>query len=363
MNLFERKIRSSNHSITDAECEEIKDRFKVDDIRSDKITAGTAFWPQFAFSHMAFNSKKGGNGEMFNLYDFHDDGSGIYPAVGTSSLLLDNDGRFRFASENGIERLPVVTWTNPEGSAAGGELAADMDRANENTVLTAFHRMACKHHNKRMDVHGNYGLAKSETIASMNQISLNEATVITGIEGSDILNQVKVKDFHKSLEFNFQASRPPHALMPETVHDNHLFAKGIMVDVSTLFDGSTMARGMNLGVTAAMTDIPPVRGEKSIINRTVDRHNELRLASFDDLCKAYRLPMNIDMENCPIWVGMLRESEMFGDGILGPVGARAYADGVAGTLLWARDQHQGLWHPRWDGAPVATADILDYALS
>jgi len=263
----------------------------------------------------------------------------------------------------------MATW-HEDGKAKSGELAADQSRANENPILTALHRMACLLHNKRCKAYGlgeaAYFKAKADTIALLNWISINECSILTGLSTDDILNNVSIRNFHRSIEFNFQLARIPHAMMPDTVQGHSIFRKGgsISIDVMALFDGSENARMLNWGVSPAMENMINVRGEKNIINRTVARHNEFKLANWDDAARASKTRHeDIPLKNVVMWPGALMAAEKHGTGLLDPAAARLYADGVAGTLLAGRETNAGLWHERWNGAPTTTLDIIEYALS
>ena len=356
---FIRKIRPSGYRLTDQQCDELDSKFVVDDIRSPVITLGNAMWWQF-WAHQCLDSVEI-DGEMHNRYDGSDNGQGVYPARGRDHPILDKKtGLFRF-SDQGLPRLDFA-----DAPDVLPEMTADVHRANENPVLTAFHLMAARIHNKRVYEHRDYELARAETIATLNQITLNEALALLQMDEDEFFD-IRVKDFHRSLEWNFAAARWAHPQMPSEVLGRPIFERvpSVNIPVRNLFTGSEMARGLNLGVSEAMTKMHHVGGEPSIIKRTIQRHNELELPDWDDLATAYRIePFDIGgIKHCPIWPAILLEAQTYGTGYLGKLGRRVVADGLAGSLRWGSKINQGLWHPRWAGAPVATLDIIDYSVT
>lgn len=347
---FTRIVANPASKLSTAACQLIRDEYKIDDGRSDSISLGNALYFQF-YAHQTLDSVEI-DGEMFNRYDSLDNGQGIYPAR-MDSPLLTQDGYFITSEEMG---LPFIAGTKKE-------LTVDAHRANENMPLKAFHLMAIRLHNKRMDEHGDFKLAKEEVIALTNRITLNETMVVTGLTEKQIFDEVVIKDAHMSLEWNFGFGRWAHAQMPESFNGQHIFTKGASkdVDLVALFEDE-MARDLNLGVTTAMTKMDHVMGAKNILQRTFSRHSELGLPSIQELAAAYRKSLPLDIpQGCPIWPGVLLEAELTqGDG-LGPLGARAVADAIAGSLRWAYPG-QGIWHALWDGAPSSTVDIIKYSM-
>lgn len=348
MKPFLRSIKSSSNRI-DSECEELKQLFAINDDRGD-LFVGNALWFQFS-AHSAWDSIEI-DGVFHNRYDSLDNGQGIYPQQ-RDSPLLTRDGYFEL-SEKGLPLLKTATVTK--------EIAVDTHRANENRFLKAFHLMACKMHNKRMKSHNNYELAKSEVVALLNQITLNELLVLTGMGTADIFVNRPVKLLNESLEWNFAINRWAHAMMPNQIFGEDLFLQGNSIDVDLLaLFTKEKGRVLNLGISPAMNGMTHIRGEHSIIERTIDRHIELNLPSFQDLAQAFNLPCKIKINDCPIWPGILKEAEEFGNGKLGPVGAVAVSTGIVQSLMWGKAKNEGLWHPKWKGAPVETIDIIDYA--
>ena len=349
MHKFTREIPTSHRRLTSVGCEEIKKRFKRDDSRSKQITLFNPMWFQF-WAHQCLDSTEI-DGEKFNRYDGFDNGQGLYPVRMDSPLL--KGGYFKL-SKNGLPAMSPVDESKPI------ELTVDAHRGNENKVLKALHRMGSKIHNKRMDAHGDFDLAKSETIATLNIVTLNESLVLCQMDWNEFF-EIQVNGLNLSLEWNFAIARWAHAQMPDTVNDEHIFEKGWSgtVDVESLYT-SERARDLNLGVSPAMTDMAHLPSKPhSILERTFARHLELGLPCWQDLADAYDVSPREDVpEGCPIWPGLLMEAED-NDGMLGRLGRRVVADGLAGSLLWS--EGEGVWHPRWKGAPTSTLEIIKYA--
>jgi hypothetical protein len=357
---FRRLIFPASDRIDDINFDELVARFKIDDARSEVIPAGTVFLFQF-WAHWCFDSFRVDD-KFFNRYDAQADGSfGVYPSRNRMSPLIDH-GSGKFVLDNGS--LPLMVY---DGSSGTTEISPDPHRVNDNPPLKAFHLLAAKHHNKRIDAGRDYDTAKAETVATFNHLFLQEGARISGIKPQQILRQ-KVPGITRSLEFVFAAGRWAHAMIPNTVHGEPLFThkRAKDVDLHKLFDMSEMARDINLGVSPAMTNMIPVPDPKSILVRTLsERHVKLGLPCFQDLARRY----HIDIDKAaypvgmPIWAGILLEAEMDGSGRLGPVGGRVFADALAGTLLWAKNEGAGLYHPRWNNAPTTTEEIIEYCLS
>lgn len=359
MHKFERLNATVKHRATDAECEIIKRQFHVNDEKGT-LSVGHAFYWQF-WAHNALDSVKV-DGEMFNRYDFNDNGEGIYP-VRTGVPLLDGDKKFRM----GPYGLPAIAADGLDTKYA--EIAVDQHRANENPILKAHILMFEKIHNKRIDQHRDYDLAKAETIALMNQMTMNEMTAVTGLDTEEALRDIRIPSFHKMLEFNFAVARWAHAQMPSTVQGRGVFepAPSISVDMVRLYDGSEKARKLDRGVSPAMTQMAhlPHTPTSDIRDMTFGRHTDLGLAGWGDLVKALKMSKENTLDipdKTLIWAAMLYEAEHNPKvaGGLGPIGARAVADGLAGTLLWG-EPGQGLWHKQWPNAPMTTLDIVQYA--
>lgn len=360
MTSFTRAVKATSHHVTDTECDAIIERFRFDDDRSNHITALEAFLGQF-HAHWYVNSKGKGD-TLHNLYNFDADGSfGAYPTADKGSILIDKaTGKYHY-DEYG---LPTIS-TEIAGDI--GEVAPDAHRGTENKTLTAMHLLLAKLHNSRIDDHGDYDLAKQETVACFNHAFLHATMKICGIESQAEFLNVKIKDFHRSLEYAFSVGRFGHAQMPATINGQPLFGfegGSAKVDMVTL---STTEMAGKLGMRIAIPMHEGSEGGKgvSILKHTVEkRHNQLGLASFQELANRMRIHSVIDIPNCPIWVGVLREAELHNESTdndtLGPVGARAVADGMAGTLMWGQDRAQGLWHPRWNGAPSTIAEIVEH---
>ena len=356
---FTKLANNRTAQLTSSACQEIQGQFKIDDKRGN-ISLGNAIWFQF-WAHQALDSFEV-DGEMFNRYDGMDNGQGVYPAR-MDSPLLNRDGTFK-VSDIGLPYLQLG-----EKDALPVEMTVDAHRGNEHRTLKAFHLMAIKLHNVRMAEHGDFEQAKAETVALLNRITMNETEIVTGLTESEILNGIKIADFHLMMEFNFGAARWAHAQMPDTVNGDPIFQKGFSseIDLIALFKDEK-ARALNLGVSTAMTQMTHVRTPHDILERTFSRHAELNLAPYQALELAVngnsRVKTDVVVpEGCPIWPGILLEAEQTEGDTLGPVGARAVADGVGGSLLWGKGKGLGLWHPLWRNAPATTVDIIEYANS
>lgn len=351
---FHRAIpERSGRPLADVECEEIKDRFKIDNDLDDNISLFNSVSFQ-SWTHDCLDSFiNPADGERWNRYDGNANAQGIYPARRDSPMLLPN-GYFRL-SEVG---LPYIAGTNPPV-----ELAADSHRANEHPGLKAFHLFWVLFHNKRMDAHGDFDLAKQETIASKNVMELNELKIVTGFDFDRIFNGIKLKNFHMALEFVLAVARWAHGQMPDTLNGLPIFQKrgSGEVDLHAMLMVEK-SRKLNLGVSNAMVNMDHLpTTPHSILERTFARHNEHRLPSGEDLAKALGIRnYNVEPKGCPMFPAMLIEAENHGTGTLGPMGAAAVSDGVAGSFLWGIDIGQGLWHPRWQNAPDTSQQMLDY---
>ena len=366
---FLRKIKTTKNSyLTSLDIKALREQFKTDDQRGERITVGAALWPQMAFAHQAFDSKivefDDAGPEAVNRYDFRDNGTGVYGDGDPSAILFDKSGRFKMGP--GGDRLPVISWQNADGSIGSGELAADRDRVNENSVLRLLHLYPAKMHNKRIDEGATFEEARADVTATLCLNGLEMAEQFTGKPSSEIINAPKFTDMHRDYAFNFGIARLPHSAMPDTVQGEQLQAD-FRPDPHKLFDGSEFARVVNLGTSSAMRAMKVPGGSPDIVERTSSRHNELRLPCFADLCRAYRVTDKVatDMPNCTIWFGALLACERYGDDPheLHPAIAQMYADGVAGTLMWGKPLGLGLWRKRWAGAPETLAEGLEYAFS
>lgn len=355
MHKFTRLIdQARHHHATDAFCSEIKKLFKVNDERSKQLSLSDALHFQF-WAHMCLDSTEI-DGEMFNRYNGDDDGEGLYPER-MDSPLLTKDNRFKL-SEFG---LPVLS---PIDEKAPLEMTVDAHRGNENRVLKAGHLLGAVIHNKRMDEHGDYKLAKAETISTMCQRTLNAALALCQMDEKEFFD-IQVPGVNYSLEWNFAISRWAHAQMPDTVNGRPVFEKGPSKTVDMIsLHAVEFARDLNLGVSRSMTEMDHLKSKPfSILERTFSRHNELKLPSWHDLAELYGMEVHDSInEGTPIWPGILMEAEQ-NNGMLGCLGRRVVADGLAGSLLWGRDIGQGLWFPRgktWSNPPVKTLEILKY---
>lgn len=354
-----RSVFSRNNTpLTDSACEEIKSLYAENDQLDENISLFNSISFQ-SWAHQCFDSTTNPSAigpaatRMWNRYDGLDNGQGVYPADRTNPMIL-KDGKFRI-SEVG---LPYIAGTEPPV-----ELAADYHRVNENAGLKGFHLMWVKIHNKRIEEHGDYELAKQETIATMNLVTKNEAEVITGLSFKQMLDHVRIKDFNNSLEFVFGVGRWAHAQMPDRLNDRPIFEKVNSVDVDMESMLIERSRVLNLGCSTAMRNMDHLPAKPfDILERTFSRHNQLQLASFQDLAHQMKMPIDKDIvDGCPIWPGILLEAQNQGDGLLGPVGARSVADAVVASLVWGVSSGQGLWHDRWKGAPNTSEEIVDYA--
>lgn len=369
--------------ITHAQCQAINDSLATNDERGN-CSLFTAFWPQFAV-HSSLDSEEQADGTVINRYDGLENGQGIYPRR-RDALILNRDGTFRLTDGG----LPQFTSTDTAGKPI--EIVNDAHRGNENRFLKAMHLMACKLHNKRMAVHGNYDLARDETVALLNQITLEQILLITGFTSEQLFN-VTIPNFHLTLEFVMAVARWGHAQMPDTVQDEPIFTAGLSTSVSIALLFEESARKLDFGVSQAMREMNHVRAPHNILERTSSRHFKHNLATFSQLATRqgraadhYSLnqlhetikPIGENMTaklgaGCPIFHGILAEADLHNrsrrvtDNMahdqLGPVGARAVADGFAGALAWGRDIGKGLWFPLWHDAPKTSADIVTYALS
>jgi hypothetical protein len=333
--------------LSSARCQEIKDMYAIDDIRSENSTAGHAFYFQFWAHQWTDSVFIPGHTLPFNRYNFDDDGQGVYPLRGLDSILIDRKtGKFKLLGGG----LPDVKWDN--GAA---ELAPDNHRANENKILTAFHLMAVKMHNRFIeDYDVDYYTARGMVIAELNRITLNESLYLCDMDEDEFFNDIRIPNMHKTLEFNFALARWAHAQMPDTVNGKHVFdrvERSSSVDLVKLFDGSEMARILNLGVSTAMTEMMHVPAPHNILDRTFKRNNELGIISFEQLAQIIGVEFNRDitdtlpqLKDTPIWAGTLIEASTSGrEGQLGPVGRRAIADGIAATLTHGL-HGKGVWH-------------------
>lgn len=334
-----RSIPARAHVLTDTACDDLKASFKIDDSKSAVITTGSAFLWQF-WAHDVFNTMEDGTA---NLYSGVVDGLDGFYGPKTIRDFTMKDGKFKLPNND----LPVLNF----GPLA--QLAPDLHRANENPVLKAFHLLFSRLHNKRMDAHGDEILARKETMATLTQLFLNEALLVCGM-GTQEFFDVTVTGFNQSLEGVFAAGRWAHAQMPETTNGLPVFRHQLAgeVDMIALWDGSEMARELNLGVSTAMTKMTHVVGEHDIRERTFTQHNKHGLASWADAAKRYRIEPLVTPD-APIWAGMLMEAEAQGNGLLGPLGRRMVADLIAGSLYLAHVRDNP-----WKGAPRESLDIV-----
>lgn len=343
-------------SLSDSACQQIKETFEISDARGE-LSLFNGFWLQF-WAHQSINTTSGGR---VNLYDGHDNGQGVYgPTLERGNLtpvLILPNGKFRL-SEKG---LPYVAGTFLE-------LTGDMHRANENWALKSLHLMAVLIHNKRMDAHGNFDLAKDETIATLNTVTLNETIELTGLTESQIFNEIRIKDMHTAIEWPNALARWAHAQMPDTVAGTPIFEKRYSIDVDVAGLLTEKSRELSLGVSTAMQNMDHLPSQPhAILERTFAKHVELGLACHQDACVAID-PRNKEAlddapKGCPLFPAMLMEARDKGEGKLGPVYGRLVADGIAASLMWGAEIGQGLWHPRWENAPDTSAEIVDYAFS
>ena len=348
MTPFTRAIPPRDRRATDDECDRIKAMFRVDDERSGRVSVVEAFVFQF-WAHWTFNSKRIG-GQMVNAYGFDANGLfGVYPFAGASSIIMA-DGRFKL--EDG--HLPTITESNLE-------LTPDQHRGNENRVLTAFHLLLAKLHNSRMDIHGDYDLARTEVVAAFNKAFQYAAMTILNMDEGEFYD-IKVDDFHRSLECVFAVARFGHVQMPETFGGKGLFDKAQWssdVDMRAMLDEKAGAIGMR--VAPAMVSGSEGGKGRSILDHTVTvRHGEERIGTYQDAARRFGIRSDIDIDCCPLWAGMMREADMHGGGDqFGPLGRRMIADAVAGTLMWGEPVQQGVWYAEPDDLPTTVADIIE----
>lgn len=368
---FQRTVPTSpNNLLTSLDIQRLRDEFRTSDDRGDRITIGTALYPQFSFSHHAFDSKVvkhvGGEytedrTEAENRYDFKENGTGVYgKGDGAGSILHHSDGTFKFDGD----KLPQIKWTGKDGEEETGELAADMDRANENPNLRLWHRIWSRYHNRRQRDGSNFELAKAETVSAMCLASLEQGAELVGCEPSEVINGVLFDKMHLDVCFNFGIARIPHALITDTVQGFDLQADYEPVP-SQLFDGSEYARVLDLGVSNAMRDMTVPAGSPDIVERTTGRHNELNLPVWSDLWEHYNGDSDLSAEigRCPVWFGALKQCELFSDDPheFDPLVARMYLDGLAGTLEWGKSHSEGIYREPWKGAPSTLAEMIEYA--
>lgn len=360
---FERLLNNSRHvPIIDEQCEQIKADYRVDDVRSSVIPAGDVFVFQQATAHNALDSvithDENGVATASNRYDYDDNDQGVHPERIDSPLYDPASKKLRMSDAG----LPKLVFGDASKII---EMGADAHRVNENANLKAIHLMVARIYNRRIDEHGDPELAKQEATSLNNYAVLDATKRVTGFETEQILNVPrKLKNLFRSLEWNFQLARGAHSQVPENVSDIHVFEKraSASVDIMAMFDGSSMARDLNLGVSEAMTKMTHVQGEHNIIERTIGRHNEFRLAPWGELARLLGMDTPSELENKPLWYGLLKEAELAGTGRLGPIGAIAVAAGIGGSLMWGRERAQGLWQPRWPKAPSTSIEIAEYSL-
>lgn len=357
--------------LSSLECEKIKNAFAVDDERSERSTSGHAFYFQF-WAHQWTDSVFKPNETLpFNRYDFNDNGQGVYPLRGLNSSLIDHKtGKF-LLKDGG---LPILVSDSKES-----ETAPDNHRVNENKILSAFHLMAIKLHNRIIDDYRtSYEETKKRVIACTNRMTLEQSLHLCGMDEDEFFNDIRIKDMHKMAEFNFALARWAHAQMPSTINGKGVFdrtQRSSDVDILKLFDGSEMARVLNLGVSKEMTDMSHIPNPDSILNMTFGRNNDLGLINAHQMAKisGFDVDANESFEslpqfkNCPLWPFILLEAGLTEpEGQLGPMGARWVADGIASTMLWGL-HGEGVWldwHlPQSDTADSVTTNIIKYALS
>jgi hypothetical protein len=325
-------------------CEEIKNAFAIDDIRSENATAGSAFFFQF-WAHQWTDSVEQ-NGLFFNRYDFKNNGQGIYPKRNWLSNLVDaKTGKF-VMYKGGLPRL--------QHDGGAGETTPDDHRSNENKILSAFHLFAIKLHNKLIEDYDiDYQEAKRRTVALVSKMTLHEAMKLTGFDEYEFFNDIRTPDMHKAMEFNFALARWGHAQMPDTINGKPLFDRSMSsqdIDLERLFDGSEMARTLNLGVSTAMTEMFHTPDDPSILKLNFGKNNRLGLLNADEMAKVTGFG-EVDLtdsfpqfKGIPLWAFVLLEAGFTApEGQLGPLGARWIADGIAGAELWGFPG-QGIWY-------------------
>lgn len=350
-------IPTSRYRSSDAECEKFVELFEVNDERGG-ISLIDAMLGQF-HAHWYVASKQV-RGKTFNAYWGKADGThGAFPMFDGDPVFYDADGRFKLTQEGNFY-------------VYGGKisLAPDQHRSNENIVLTAFHLLLAKFYNKRLDEHGIRALAKAEAVACFQHAFMDMTKNVTGLTEVEIMNEVKVKNFADGFEFAMAVGRWGHPCMPETIGGKPLFDKSRKpgdIDFQKLSDEKAGKLGMR--IAPIMSSSSEGGKGKGILEHTIgNRHNKHNLCTFEELARAMGFngrdaqSLGSEFKYCPMFVGILKEAEVKGDGILGPVGARAVADGMASTLNWAEGSQEGLWHPRWNGAPSTALEISDYVL-
>ena len=357
---FIRLAPQSQFKPTDRQCEEVKDKFVESDERSElPLFTGLHFQ---SVSHQCLDSNIV-DGRAFNRYNFLDDGEGIYPAR-RDDPIYTKDGYFALHNGN----LP--TFETDQGTK---EVAADRHRVNENPAMKAMHLLWCKAHNKFMDLGYSFEESKDMTVALHNQVTINETIRQTDLTETQILRNIEQPNMHKSLEHNFGVGRHPHAMMPDTLNDLPIFEKrpSSEVDLVSTFT-KEKSRVINLGVSKAMNNMTHLSSMPfDIKERTFGRHLELNICTWGELIRLWpialreakdtqRFDNEIIPDYCPAWAGILLEAEEFGDGLLGPIGSRMFADATAGQLKWAEDKAKGLWHKMFKGAPKDTLEILEW---
>lgn len=354
MHQFHTAFKQGSRRLSDREVNEVKGNFSINDDRSTRISIADAFAFQF-HAHWYVNSRME-NGQMVNLYNFNADGLfGAYPTSGKNSVLIDPDGLFRLQDGH----LPLLANTILE-------MTPDAHRGNENRVLTAFHLLLAKLHNKRMAIHGDFNKARDEVVCAFNNAFERAAMNIVQMDDEGEFRSVAIKDFHKSFEWTFAVGRFGHVQMPETFGGKGLFDKTeFSSDVDMVGMTTEMAGKIGMRISPAMHGGSEGGQGKSILDHTVvARHNIQNVCTFDDAALALRrvVKSEIDVPACPLWAGMMREADMQDtQDTFGPVGRRLIADGISGTLAWGQDIQKGLWYDAPDDLPLTVADIIAYA--
>lgn len=341
---FTRAIRPRDKRLTDDECDEIRAAFAINDARSERVSAADALSFQF-HAHWFVNSGINAQGETVNHYGFDADGAfGVYPQAGAKSILMEEG---RFLLEDG--HLPTLAHV-------AVEITPDLERANENRPLTAFHRLFALTHNARMDVHDDFARARDETVAAFNKAFLHSALHILEMDAREFF-EVEIKDFHRSIEFAMAVDRFGHCQMPETLNGKHLFDKiGWSSDVDMPALLTERAGMIGLRVSPPMNENSEGGKGRPILFHTITkRHAMHTIPTFQDAAKQLRIRSQVPFECCPLWAGILAEAR---EDRFGPVGRRLIADGIAGTLQWGRDQRKGCWYPEPDDVPTTLSDII-----
>lgn len=340
---------AKRHVLSDQELDAIKGAMKVDDVRSEVLTAGGGcLWGQF-WAHGALDSMGTGQ-DLQNRYTGEFDGSdGVYPRRGKGGApVMDAKGWFILPNND----LPTVN------TGATAQLVPDNHRGNENTWLKAHHLWFARFHNRRMDENGgDYEAAKMDTLASACILFANETKHMAQISDKE-LYAVTVKDFHLSPEWVMAVARLQHPGTSDEIEGEDIFVKKLASEVNlpALYDGSNMARNINFGVGTRMANMDHIPNSPDIRDLTTARHSAHDLANVGELARAFRVSLHSDVNpDWPIWHGLLMETELQGDGFLGELSGKAFCAGIGGSIPMAVRKHG-----RWDGAPNATQDIIEY---